>query len=73
MKKNGLLGKKGNKKGNLIRPKMSQQKRKGSKRKWAEEDHQAETKDSLTTEPEFKNEAISGSSAVGKKTVLDQS
>lgn len=52
---------------------MSQQKRKGSKRKWAEEDHQAETKDSLTTEPEFKNEAISGSSAVGKKTVLDQS
>ena len=52
---------------------MSQQKRKGSKRKWAEEDHQAEIKDNLTTEPEPKNEAISGSSAVGKKAVLDQS
>lgn len=40
---------------------------KGSKRKQAEEDHQAETKDNLTTEPESKNQDISGPNAVGKK------
>lgn len=43
--------------------------RKGSRRKWAEEDHQTETTEDLTAEPESKNEAISGPTAVGNKAV----